>query len=111
VWLQLLEQCAADSTCQRSIMRNHAQQLAKQQQGAEDLQQQVAGLQQHNATLQQQVAGLQQQNASLQQQVTGLQQGQAQHQQHCAELQEQGQAGRAAAGSAATALVHGSPPP
>jgi len=73
VWLQLLERCAADSTCQRSIMRNHAQQLAQQQQQLSqqqlvnvDLQQQVTDLQQH-------LAGQQQHNMELQGELRALQ--------------------------------------
>jgi len=72
VWLQLLERCAADSTCQGSIMRNHAQQLAQQQQHSADLQQQVTDLQQQLAGQQEHNMDLQEQLQALQAQVQGL---------------------------------------
>jgi len=68
VWLQLLELCAADSTCQRSIIRSHAQQLVQQQRDLKDLWQQLALVQQQVTGLQQQLAQQEQRSAQLQQQ-------------------------------------------
>jgi predicted transcriptional regulator len=94
VWLQLLERCAKDPTCQPKTVRILAQQLAEQrsltvqlqdrlaaqeqlvsdqQQQMSDQKQRVLTQEQLNAEQQQQVAAQQQQIAVQQQQIAGLQ--------------------------------------
>ena len=82
VWLQLLEDCAADPTCQPPAMRSLAQQLAEQRALTAELQQQVSDQQQ-------QITGLQGSLSAQQHGVAELAAGlQGQLQELCAELHQ-----------------------
>ena len=63
VWLQLLDRCAAEPSCQSAVLHSLATQLAQQRQQLSDQQQQLAGLQQQLVAAQQAtaevIAGLQ----------------------------------------------------
>jgi hypothetical protein len=96
VWLQLLEQCAADGNCQPTVMRSLARQLAEQRALTLTEQQRVCAHQQHIAHQHQQIASLQWQVSTqhqhtmvLQQQLAAQQQFAAQQAAQIAALQQQ----------------------
>ena len=71
VWLQLLEECAADPACQPTALHCLAQQLAKHRNVAA---QQLSAQQHQNRALQQQLAAQQQLVSEQQHQISDLQQ-------------------------------------
>lgn len=93
VWMQLLEHCAADPTCQPKTVRSLARQLSKQRVQLQDrvaAQEQLMSDQQQRVLAQDQlIAEQQQQIAMQQQQIAGFQGQIAAQQQDTAGLQGQ----------------------